>query len=118
MTIDPGSPAREGLGTRFTGRTQLGPVGFDDPMEVTEWQPPSAERPGRCRVLKHGRWLTGWAEIQVEPIAGSSRLVWVEEIQPRWTPRFAAPVVALFGSMLFGRTIRKLAAELRRDGPD
>ncbi len=107
-----------GLGARFTGRSQLGPLQFDDPMEVTEWRPPAAGAPGRCQVRKLGPWLTGWAEIDVRPIAGGARIVWSEDIRLRWTPRFAdrvlGPVIAAFGSVLFGRALRKMAAELAR----
>jgi uncharacterized protein YndB with AHSA1/START domain len=110
--IDPDSPTVEGLGTRFTGRTALGPIGFDDPMTVTEWQPPDGAGPGRCRVVKRGRWLAGWAEIEVRPEAGGSRLSWVEDVRPRWTPKLVDPVVSLVGKLLFDRTLRRLAREL------
>lgn len=110
--IDPDSPADAGLGTRFTGRTGLGPVGFDDPMTVTDWQPPAEGGAGRCRVVKRGRWLTGWAEIEVRPEAGGSRLSWLEDVRPRWLPRLADPAVALAGRLLFGRVLRQAAEEL------
>lgn len=112
VTIDGDSPGRSGLGTRFTGRTGLGPLGFDDPMTVTEWQPPAGASDGRCRLVKRGRWISGWAEISVSPRPGGCRLVWTEDIQPRWTPRFADPVVSRIGRVLFDGTLRKFAAEL------
>lgn len=112
VAIDPDSPAAAGLGTRFTGRTALGRVSLDDPMTVTEWQPPDGDGAGRCRVVKRGRWLAGWAEIEVRPEGGGSRLSWMEDIQPRWTPRWADPVVKLVGRLLFDRALRRLAAEL------
>jgi len=112
VTVDPDSPVHTGLGTRFTGRTALGRVGFDDPMTVTEWQPPSAGRPGRCRVVKRGRWLTGSAEIEVQPDGTGCRLSWTEDVRPRWTPRAADPVVSRVGKLLFDRTLRRLAREL------
>lgn len=114
VTIDPDSPVRTGLGTRFTGRTVLGPVGFDDPMTVTVWQPPADGEPGRCRVVKRGRWLTGWAEIEVWPDGTGSRLSWIEDVQLRWLPRAADPALALAGRLVFDRTLRNLAAELAR----
>lgn len=113
VTIDADSPVSSGLGTRFTGRTHLGPVGFDDPMTVTEWQPPEDGEPGHCRLVKGGPWLTGWADIEVIDIGPGSRVVWIEEIRPRRTPRLADPVVAAVGMRLFARTLRKLADELR-----
>jgi uncharacterized protein YndB with AHSA1/START domain len=115
VTIDqPGSASGVGMGTRFTGRTQLGPLGFDDPMEVTEWRPATAGVPGRCRVRKLGPWLTGWAEIQVRPGPGGTQVEWVEEVRARWTPRIADPVIAAVGSAFFGRVLRKMAAEFAR----
>ena len=116
VTIDSDSPVRSGPGTRFTGRTALGSVGFDDPMTVTVWQPPADGEPGRCRVVKRGRWLTGWAEIEVAGERLGSRLTWLEDVRPRWTPRAADRAVALFGRLLFDWTLRKIAAELH-DGP-
>ncbi len=118
VRIDPSGPARPGVGTHFTGRTELGPIGFDDPMEVLRWQPPAGAEPGTCRVTKLGPWVPGWAEIRVEPVAGGTRLVWIEDIRPRWTPRWAAPVVTAVGSLLFGRTLRRMAAELARTSPE
>ena len=119
VTVDHLPPAGPGIGTRFTGRSRLGPVHFDDPMEVTELQPPAGAEPGRCRIRKLGPWLTGWAEIIVTggAPAGGSRVTWIEDIRPRWTPRLADPVVAAVGSVFFGRVLRKMAAEFARSRP-
>ncbi len=114
VTIDADSPEQAGLGTRFTGRTALGPIGFDDPMTVTGWRPPLGAEPGRCRIVKRGRWLAGWAEIEVNPDGTGTELVWTEDVRPRWTPKLADPLVSLVGSRLFDRTIRLLASELER----
>ncbi|HEU5268618.1 MAG TPA: SRPBCC family protein [Jatrophihabitans sp.] len=114
VTIDPDSPVRSGLGTRFTGTTALGPAGFDDPMTVTVWQPPADGVPGRCRVVKRGRWLIGWAEIEVRPDGSGSRLSWVEDVRLRWLPRATDRAVALAGRLVFDRTLRSIAAELAR----
>lgn len=120
VILDRHSPA--GSGTRFTGRTRLGPIRFDDPMEVTEWQPVTDGTPGRCQIRKLGPWLTGWAEIDVRPAGAGTRVAWSEDIQLRWMPRFAdrvlGPVIAVAGSALFGRTLRKMAAELARSRPE
>ena len=112
VSIDPGSPAVRGLGTRFTGRSALGPVGFDDPMVVTEWHPPTDEDGGRCRIEHRGRWVVGWAEIEVAPAGTGSRLSWTEDVEPRGVPRFLDPLVSRIGKVLFDGTLRKLAAEL------
>jgi len=121
VTLDelaPGAVAGAGLGARFTGRTRLGPVAFDDPMEVTEWQPATAGAPGRCQVRKLGPWLTGWAEIGVSPSPEGARVEWVEEIRARWTPRLVDPVIGAVGSLFFGRVLRRMGAELARTPPE
>lgn len=59
------------LGSLFTGRTALGPLGFDDVMEVTSWQ-----RPTHATIEKIGRWLGGRITVDVEPRGTGSRLVW------------------------------------------
>jgi carbon monoxide dehydrogenase subunit G len=96
------SPAN-GPGARFTARTALGPVGFDDPMEVVEWDPPR-----RCRIEKRGRVLHGWAELSVEPAGTGSRVTWREEAVPPHFPDRLSPVAAFAGRVLFGRVLRKL----------
>ena len=116
VTLDRPGPAGAGLGTRFTGRTRLGPIRFDDPMEVTEWSPPAGGA-GRCRVRKLGPWLTGWAEIGVRPERGGTRVEWIEEVRARWVPRIADPVIAAVGSAFFARVLRKAGAELARTAP-
>ena len=66
---------------RFVGRTALGPVGCDDVMEVTAWQPPVGEGVGRCEVVKLGRVLRGRAWFEVVPRGGSTTLVrWAEDV--------------------------------------
>jgi carbon monoxide dehydrogenase subunit G len=121
VVIEPGGSGGSGLGVRFTGRTRLGPIRFDDPMEVIEWQPVSGEESGRCRVRKLGPWLTGWAEIEVWPVAGGARVAWSEDIRLRWLPRFAdrllAPLTGAAGAALFGRALRKMAAEFASSRP-
>lgn len=112
VTIDADSPTSDGIGTRFTGRTAVGPLGFDDPMTVTGWQPPTDSTPGRCRIVKRGRWLAGWAEIEVTPAGEGTELVWIEDVAPRWTPKFLDPVVSLVGRKLFDRTIAQIAGEV------
>jgi uncharacterized protein YndB with AHSA1/START domain len=114
----PAGIAGDGLGTRFTGRSQLGPIGFDDPMEVTEWRPATDGVAGRCRIRKLGPWLTGWAEIEVRPSPGGTEVEWIEEVRARWTPRFADPVIAAVGSAFFGRVLRRMAAELALTPPE
>jgi carbon monoxide dehydrogenase subunit G len=93
-------------GDRFTARTGLGPLGFDDVMEVVSWDPPR-----RCRIEKRGRLVRGWAEIDVRPRPdGGAHLTWREDIHVRGVPRFLAPLESFAGRLLFTRTVDALLA--------
>ena len=99
---DPGEPA---LGWRFTVRTAIGPLRFDDPMVVEEW-----DAPRRWRIRKTGT-LQGWAEAVVTPYAGGSRLAWTEELWLDGVPGLRAvtrPLGDVFGRVIFGRVVDRL----------
>jgi len=121
------SKGAEGAGTVFVARTSIGPLGFDDPMEVTYWQPPSAQQGGICRIVKLGRVVTGWAVLTVTPDEsgssprqgndggsakrkGGASIRWVEEAQFR----AAGPLLnwpnSLAGKYVFGRLVNGLLA--------
>ncbi|HET6878066.1 MAG TPA: SRPBCC family protein [Jatrophihabitans sp.] len=106
MSVVKSSP--DGVGTVFVARTGVGRFGFDDPMEIVEWQPPSAGAGGRCRIEKRGRVMLGWAELRVEPHDGGSRATWREDATPARLPAFARPASVASGRLLFGRVLRKL----------
>ncbi|WP_415948876.1 SRPBCC family protein [Streptomyces sp. KLOTTS4A1] len=95
-------------GTRFVARTGLGPLGFDDPMEITLWQPPSPA--ARCRLSKTGTALTGWAEIEVHPaVRGTgSYVVWCEDLRLARLPRFLDEPTARAGRVVFGYALRRI----------
>ncbi|MFD5010848.1 SRPBCC family protein [Streptomyces chartreusis] len=96
-------------GTRFVARSGLGPLSFDDPMEVTVWQPPSDDTPGRCRLEKRGRVMRGWAEIEVRPgPGGRARVVWREELRVRFVPGALDAVVERTARFVFGRAVNRL----------
>ncbi|MFI1016909.1 SRPBCC family protein [Streptomyces sp. NPDC020965] len=100
------------VGTVFVVRSGVGPVGFDDPMEVVRWEPPARDRPGRCRLEKRGRVITGWAEIEVSPRGTGAVVVWAEDLRLRPLPRALDPLVARVGRGVFGRALDGLL----RDG--
>ncbi|GAA0655847.1 SRPBCC family protein [Streptomyces thermocarboxydovorans] len=103
------TPPPTGEGTRIVARTGLGPLAFDDPMEVTLWQPPDGDVPGRCRLEKRGRVVRGWAELEVRPgPGGRARVVWREQIRVRGVPGVLDPVLARAGRQVFGRTVNRL----------
>ncbi|GGQ71898.1 MULTISPECIES: SRPBCC family protein [Streptomyces] len=102
VTVLTRPPTREG--TVFVARTGLGPLGFDDRMEVTGWQPPSDGGPGRCRLDKRGRVVLGWAEIEVRPEPGGrTRVVWREDVRVRFLPSLFDPLLAASARSMFGR---------------
>ncbi|MFY1679399.1 MULTISPECIES: SRPBCC family protein [unclassified Streptomyces] len=103
------TPPPSGPGTRIVARTGLGPIGFDDPMDVTTWRPPDGDRPGLCRLEKRGRLVTGWAELEVRPAPGDrSRVGWREEVEVRGFPSALDGLVARSGRALFGREVDRL----------
>ncbi|CAL9624350.1 hypothetical protein SUDANB176_05919 [Streptomyces sp. enrichment culture] len=103
------TPLPTGEGTVVVARTGLGPLSFDDPMEVTVWQPPGDDSPGLCRLEKRGRVVTGWAEIEVRPgPGGRARVVWREEIRVRVVSTLFDSVVGRAGRLVFGRALNRL----------
>ncbi|MFJ6571174.1 SRPBCC family protein [Streptomyces sp. NPDC091292] len=106
----PGTGTR--TGTRFVARTGVGRLGFDDPMEVVVWRPPTATTAGLCRLEKRGTFVTGWAEIEVHAHGGpGSRVVWREELRVRWLPSAFDGPLAGAGRVLFGRAVGRLLAD-------
>lgn len=70
---------RRDVGESFVGRTSLGPLHFDDPMEVTHWQPPEGDEPGVCRIVKRGQVIIGWAVLTVSPDENGTTVLWQED---------------------------------------
>jgi hypothetical protein len=89
--------------TGFVARTGVGPLGFDDPMDVVAWDPPRF-----CRLEKRGRIIRGWAEITVEPLDLGSRVTWREVARTRGVIGPLAHVEAALGRRLFDRLLSGL----------
>ncbi len=89
--------------TGFVVRTSLGPVGFDDPMDIVQWDPPRF-----CRLDKRGRMIRGWAEISVWPTTSGSKIVWRELAHVRGVPRFLAGVEKSVATVVFRRLLDAL----------
>ena len=106
VEAEPAGPTRPG--TLLRARTGLGPLGFEDPMEVVSWEPPADGRPGRCRLEKRGSAVTGWAEIEVRADRGGSLVLWREDARIGPLPRLLDAPTALAGRLVFGRLVRSL----------
>ncbi|MFF8935888.1 SRPBCC family protein [Streptomyces paradoxus] len=107
VRVVPPEPTREG--TLVVARSGAGPLVFDDPMEVTVWQPPRDGAPGLCRLEKRGRVVLGWAELEVRPgPGGRSRVVWREEIRIRFLPSLFDGAVRRSSRYVFGRAMNRL----------
>ena len=106
-----------GVGTRFVGRTQVGPIGFDDPMTVTEFVAPAGDGSGLCVIRKTGRVVLGGAGFTVTPMGpATSTVVWWEDVTvaPHRLTRWLDPLVARAGTLSFERVLRAAAADLPR----
>jgi hypothetical protein len=104
-----------GVGTRFVGRSHVGRVGFDDPMTVTAFQPPTDTDPGRCHILKTGRVVVGTAGFTVTSTGPrASEVAWWEDVTvtPTGVTRWLEPLIARAGDRAFARVLRAAAAEL------
>jgi hypothetical protein len=107
VRVDPPGPTR--VGTVVVARSGAGALAFDDPMEVTVWQPPGDGAPGMCRLEKRGRVVLGWAELEVRPgPGGRTRVVWREEIRIRLLPSLFDGVLRSSARYVFGRALNRL----------
>ncbi|MFC5144644.1 SRPBCC family protein [Streptomyces aureoversilis] len=119
-TVEVITPPPTRTGTRFVARTRLGPVAFDDPMEVVRWEPPpSRADPGHCRLEKRGRVVRGWTEITLRPVTGEAdarwcRVVWSAEVRLRGVPRSLDGVAGRAARLMYGRIIDGLLLEAAR----
>ncbi len=91
--------------TGFVARTGVGPVGFDDPMDIVEWREPAF-----CRLEKRGRVVTGWAEVTVDPHATGSRVTWREDLHVRGLPRALDGLTRAVSIRMFSRVVDRLLA--------
>jgi carbon monoxide dehydrogenase subunit G len=114
------SPRPDGVGASFVARTGWGRFAFDDPMTVTQWQPPAGGRAGRCSLRKTGRVVRGEASFAVTPLgAGRSRLDWSEDVEVAGVRRIPGSgcVSRLVGAVVFRSVVRHLAREVETAAP-
>lgn len=87
----------------FTARTGIGPIGFDDPMEITHWDPPR-----RVELRKRGKIIRGDATIDVETSGSGSVVTWTEEVRVAGVPRWCDAVVARLLTGMISLVLRRL----------
>lgn len=97
-------------GSRFVGRTGLGPVGFDDAMVVHAITPPTSEHAGSARIDKEGKAVRGSIDLRVAPAASGSTLDWSQRIEVRGVPRILDPIVSRIARSAYRTTLRRLLA--------
>lgn len=95
-------------GSRFTARTGLGPVGFDDVMVVETIVPPTSTSAGHARIRKEGNVVRGVIDLRVTPTAAGSAVVWSQRIGVRAVPAILDPVVSRVACAAYASTLRRL----------
>lgn len=94
-------------GSRLAAFTGVGPVGFLDTMEITEWDPPTT-----VAVRHTGRLVRGTGVFRVLPReGGGSTIVWEEELDLPFGPvgRLGWPLVRPVNAALLRLSLRRLA---------
>jgi hypothetical protein len=77
-------------------------------MEIVVWQPPAGAAAGRCRLVKRGRVVVGWAEIGVRARPGGALVTWLEDVRVAALPRLFDGVTADAGRLMFAREVDHL----------
>jgi hypothetical protein len=104
------------VGAKVTGWTGLGPIGFTDPMVITEWFPPR-----RCTVAHQGKVVRGTGVFEVLPRVrdGEAEFRWTEIVELPLPPVIGKPLaVALIGPVVrmgLGSSLRRFARVIAAD---
>lgn len=92
-------------GSSFVARTAVGPVGFDDVMEVRAWDPPH-----RAVVAKVGRVLGGSIEARLVADPAGTRLLWRQEVAATGVPDVLARLVVPAVRAGYRKALRQITA--------
>ncbi|MGS2646009.1 SRPBCC family protein [Streptosporangium sp. LJ11] len=96
------------VGSRLEAFTGVGPAGFLDTMEITEWDPP------RSVGVRHTGWpVRGTGVFRVLPReGGGSTIVWEEDLDVPFgaAGRLGWQVIKPLNAALFRFSLRRLAA--------
>lgn len=113
---------RVDAGERFVARTGIGPLAFDDPMDVVAWSPPGVHERGEAFIVKRGRVVRGSIRASVRPtdipeggaadvtVGGAARslLRWEQDIRVLGVPGWADAVTGRIARAAYGRVLRQL----------
>ena len=97
-----------GHGTVFIARTGLGPLAFDDTMQVVQFDPTART----ASVRKLGPLLTGTAGFTVVPEGSASRLEWFEDVEVPRLPNIATPLARGVARLSFRLALGRLRRTL------
>lgn len=106
----------QGVGAKVSGRTGLGPVGFTDPMVITEWFPPR-----RCTVEHLGKIVRGTGVFEVLPRVrdGEAEFRWTEIIELPLPPVIGRPlaiwIIGPAARIGLGSSLRRFARVISAD---
>lgn len=96
-------------GHTLVARTGIGPLAIDDSMLIEGYAEPAAERTGRCRIRKTGRWVRGEIELIVAPRGPDACSVrWRQLIRIRGVSAVVDPLVRVVARAAYGQVLRKL----------
>ena len=112
--VELGPEPQDQPGATFMAFTGVWKLGLPDNMRVSvlEWDDESAS--GRCEVEKLGPILSGTAGFTVVPEGDGARVEWIEDVEVKYTPGFAAPIAAKLGAAGFKQGMKRLAKVLAR----
>lgn len=106
-TLQHPDPLRPGV--QFTARTGLGPLRIDDVMTVVDHTPPTGATPGRCTIIKTGRWVRGDIRFTVTPTGPEScRIEWHQRITVWGISRIADRLVTSVARVAYTIVLKRL----------
>lgn len=94
-------------GFRFTGRTAVGPLGFDDPMRIERL----SFTPATASIAKLGRVIRGDVAVRVTPSPTGSLVRWEQSVHLPWLPGFLQPTAARVLRSGYRRVLARLLAD-------
>lgn len=93
-------------GSRFVGRTAVGPLGFDDPMRIESL----TFEPAAATIVKRGRVIRGDIRVTATPSPTGSAVRWEQSVHLPWLPGFLQTTAARVLSSGYRRVLVRLLA--------